>query len=121
VLRQEEERFAETLIQGMTLSMPPSPNSKGSRTIAGETVFKLYDTFGSGRSHGGYRPGARVESIRRASRRPWKRNGNRARCGRKFNVDLRGGRRSKGTTEFWRLRLARVAGAGHRAEQRRWR
>ncbi len=45
VLRQEEERFAETLENGMALLESAIRQLKG-RTIAGETVFKLYDTYG---------------------------------------------------------------------------
>ncbi|MSQ91633.1 MAG: alanine--tRNA ligase [Gammaproteobacteria bacterium] len=45
VLRQEEERFAETLENGMELLEGAIKRMKG-KTIAGETVFKLYDTFG---------------------------------------------------------------------------
>ena len=45
VLRQEEERFAETLENGMELLETAIKKLKG-KTIAGETVFKLYDTFG---------------------------------------------------------------------------
>jgi alanyl-tRNA synthetase len=45
VLRQEEERFAETLENGMDLLESAIRKMKG-KTIAGETVFKLYDTYG---------------------------------------------------------------------------
>jgi alanyl-tRNA synthetase len=45
VLRQEEERFAETLSQGMALLDSAIAQLK-SKEIPGETVFKLYDTFG---------------------------------------------------------------------------
>ena len=45
VLKQEEERFAETLSQGMALLDDALAGLSGS-TIPGETVFKLYDTFG---------------------------------------------------------------------------
>jgi len=45
VLRQEEERFAETLANGMQLLEVAIKRMKG-KTIAGETVFKLYDTYG---------------------------------------------------------------------------
>jgi alanyl-tRNA synthetase len=45
VLRQEEERFAETLSQGMTLLDAAVAKLK-SKQIPGETVFKLYDTYG---------------------------------------------------------------------------
>ncbi|MGE5625683.1 MAG: alanine--tRNA ligase [Bacillota bacterium] len=45
VLLQEEERFAETLDQGMRLLESAIKGLKG-KTIPGETVFKLYDTYG---------------------------------------------------------------------------
>src|SRR5262245_33527644 len=45
VLKQEEERFAETLSQGMAL-LDQAIGSLRSKQIPGETVFKLYDTFG---------------------------------------------------------------------------
>jgi alanyl-tRNA synthetase len=46
VLRQEEERFAETLANGMVLLESAIRNLRGAKVIDGETVFKLYDTFG---------------------------------------------------------------------------
>jgi len=45
VLQQEEERFAETLSKGMSLLESAIGTLKGN-VIPGETVFKLYDTFG---------------------------------------------------------------------------
>jgi alanyl-tRNA synthetase len=45
VLRQEEERFAETLTKGMKILEDDIAQMRG-KTIAGETVFKLYDTYG---------------------------------------------------------------------------
>jgi alanyl-tRNA synthetase len=45
VLRQEEERFAETLDQGMSLLEEAIAGLSG-KEIPGETVFKLYDTYG---------------------------------------------------------------------------
>jgi alanyl-tRNA synthetase len=45
VLSQEEERFAETLENGLALLEGAIGKMKG-RTISGETVFKLYDTYG---------------------------------------------------------------------------
>jgi len=45
VLLQEEERFAETLDQGMRLLETAIKDLKG-KTLPGETVFKLYDTYG---------------------------------------------------------------------------
>jgi alanyl-tRNA synthetase len=44
VLRQEEERFAETLDNGM--GVLESALHREDRMLDGETVFKLYDTFG---------------------------------------------------------------------------
>jgi alanyl-tRNA synthetase len=45
VLRLEEERFAETLEQGMKILDEAIAGLQG-REIPGETVFKLYDTYG---------------------------------------------------------------------------
>ena len=45
VLRQEEERFAETLDQGMQL-LEEAISGLAGKEIPGETVFKLYDTYG---------------------------------------------------------------------------
>jgi len=44
VLKQEEERFAETLEHGM--SVLEGALASGENLLDGETVFKLYDTFG---------------------------------------------------------------------------
>src|SRR5215467_9174629 len=44
VLKQEEERFAETLENGM--GVLESALASGERLLDGETVFRLYDTFG---------------------------------------------------------------------------
>ena len=44
VIRQEEERFAETLDQGMKLLDAACEAAEG--TLDGDTVFKLYDTYG---------------------------------------------------------------------------
>jgi len=45
VLKQEEERFAETLDHGMSILEEAVANLSG-KEISGETVFKLYDTYG---------------------------------------------------------------------------
>jgi len=45
VLKQEEQRFAETLDQGMTI-LDDAISSLKDKTIPGNTVFKLYDTYG---------------------------------------------------------------------------
>src|SRR2546421_7532168 len=44
VLRQEEERFAETLENGM--GVLEAALASGDKLLDGDTVFKLYDTFG---------------------------------------------------------------------------
>src|SRR5512144_777399 len=44
VLRQEEERFSETLEHGM--KMLEQALAKGAKVLDGETAFTLYDTFG---------------------------------------------------------------------------
>jgi alanyl-tRNA synthetase len=44
VLRQEEERFAETLENGM--GVLESALASGEKLLDGETAFRLYDTFG---------------------------------------------------------------------------
>ena len=45
VLRQEEERFAETLSQGLAILDEAVERLQG-KVIAGEKVFQLYDTYG---------------------------------------------------------------------------
>ena len=45
VLRREEERFAETLEQGMRILEEDLAGMEG-KEIAGATVFRLYDTYG---------------------------------------------------------------------------
>ncbi len=45
VLQQEEARFAETLDQGMQILEQAIADLKGD-TLPGETVFRLYDTYG---------------------------------------------------------------------------
>jgi alanyl-tRNA synthetase len=46
VLKQEEERFAETLANGMVLLEGAIRALRGAKVIDGDTVFKLYDTYG---------------------------------------------------------------------------
>jgi len=45
VLKQEEVRFAETLDQGMHI-LEQAISALSGKTIPGDTVFKLYDTYG---------------------------------------------------------------------------
>jgi alanyl-tRNA synthetase len=90
VLRQEEEKFAETLANGMGLLEDAIGKLKG-RTIAGETVFKLYDTYGFpvdltadiARERGLSIDQAGFEQAMEGQRE-------RGRAASKFGVDLRG-------------------------------
>ena len=100
VLKQEEERFAETLSQGMALLDEALAGLRG-HTIPGQTVFKLYDTYGFpvdltadiarerglGIDEGGFE--AAMEEQRR-----------RARAASRFGADARSGARVEGRTEF---------------------
>ncbi|MGD9841642.1 MAG: alanine--tRNA ligase, partial [Steroidobacteraceae bacterium] len=45
VLKQEEDRFAETLTQGMSL-LDATIKGLANKVIPGDAVFKLYDTYG---------------------------------------------------------------------------
>jgi alanyl-tRNA synthetase len=100
VLRQEEERFAETLSQGMSLLEAAIAGLK-SKEIPGETVFRLYDTFGFpvdltadiARERGLSIDQPGFESAMEAQRE-------RARAASKFGVDLRGGVAVDSKTSF---------------------
>ncbi|MFC0232774.1 alanine--tRNA ligase [Vagococcus entomophilus] len=48
VIRTEEERFHETINEGLQLleELMDSIKKKGDKTVAGKDIFKLYDTFG---------------------------------------------------------------------------
>jgi alanyl-tRNA synthetase len=93
VILQEEERFAETLAQGMGLLDDAIAALGDRRQIPGETVFRLYDTYGFpvdltsdiAREKGLTIDEAGFEAAMEAQR-------SRARAASKFNVDLRGGR-----------------------------
>jgi alanyl-tRNA synthetase len=102
VLASEEQRFAETLSQGMALlEQAIAALAPGQTRIPGETVFRLYDTYGFpvdltadiARERGltidqaGF--GAAMEAQRA-----------RARTASKFGVDLRGGARFEARTAF---------------------
>jgi alanyl-tRNA synthetase len=91
VILQEEERFAETLAQGMSL-LDTAIGTLGSRKeIPGETVFRLYDTYGFpvdltndiARERGLSIDEPGFESAMNAQRAM-------SRAASKFNVDLRG-------------------------------
>jgi alanyl-tRNA synthetase len=100
VLRQEEERFAETLAQGMAL-LDGAIGKLSGRQIPGETVFRLYDTFGFpldltndiARERGLTIDEAGFETAMDAQR-------SRARAASKFGVDLGGGMKVEGETKF---------------------
>jgi alanyl-tRNA synthetase len=100
VLRQEEERFAETLAQGMAL-LDGAIGKLSGKQIPGETVFRLYDTFGFpldltndiARERGLAIDEAGFETAMNEQR-------NRARAASKFGVDLRAEMKVDGQTKF---------------------
>ena len=100
VIRQEEERFAETLTQGMALLDDALGKLEG-KQIPGETVFRLYDTYGFpvdltndiAREKGLTLDEAGFEAAMEEQR-------NRARAASKFSVDLRGNLQYEGSTAF---------------------
>lgn len=100
VLKQEEERFAETLSQGMAL-LDQAIGSLSSQQIPGETVFKLYDTFGFpvdltadiARERGLTIDQPGFDAAMQAQRE-------RGRAGSKFGVDLTTSVTIEGKTEF---------------------
>jgi alanyl-tRNA synthetase len=100
VLKQEEERFAETLSQGMALLDDALAHLSG-KTIPGATVFKLYDTFGFpvdltadiARERGFTVDEAGFEAAMDEQRR-------RARASSRFGADTRFGAEVEGRTEF---------------------
>ncbi len=100
VLKQEEERFAETLSQGMALLDEALAHLSGT-TIPGATVFKLYDTFGFpvdltadiARERGFTIDESGFEAAMDEQRR-------RARASSRFGADTRFGAEVEGRTEF---------------------
>lgn len=100
VLRQEEERFAETLSQGMSLLESAIASLQG-KEIPGDTAFRLYDTFGFpvdltadiARERGLTVDQAGFESAMAAQR-------DRARAASRFGVDLRANVSIDGKTDF---------------------
>ena len=91
VILQEEERFAETLAQGMALLDTAIDTLGGKQEIPGETVFRLYDTYGFpvdltsdiARERGLAIDEPGFEAAMNAQRAM-------SRAASKFNVDLRG-------------------------------
>jgi alanyl-tRNA synthetase len=108
VLLQEEERFAETLSTGMVLltealdRLSKQPVKAGAtRVLDGETVFRLYDTYGfpadltadvARERHFGI-DSAGFEAAMEAQRE-------RARAASRFGVDMRGGTQIDLVTSF---------------------
>ncbi len=100
VLKQEEERFAETLDQGMHILEQEIKNLSG-KTIPGEVVFKLYDTYGFpvdltadvAREHG-------LEIDRKSYEQAMEKQREMARASSSFDVDYNDGLELEGKTEF---------------------
>jgi alanyl-tRNA synthetase len=100
VLKQEEERFAVTLSQGMVL-LDEAVSKLSGKQIPGETVFKLYDTYGFpldltadiARERGLSIDEAGYEAAMEAQRQG-------SRDSSKFNVDLRASVSIDGKTAF---------------------
>jgi alanyl-tRNA synthetase len=100
VLRQEEERFAETLENGMELLDDAIGGLKG-KTIAGETVFKLYDTYGFPVDLTADIARERGLAIDQAGfERAMSEQRERARAASKFGVDLRGPEKLDAASQF---------------------
>ncbi len=101
VLAQEESRFAETISAGMAMLDTAITALAGDATIPGETVFKLYDTYGFpvdltadiARERGLAIDEAGFESAMQAQRE-------RARAASRFGVDLRETVQLDARTEF---------------------
>ena len=100
VLKQEEERFAETLDQGMGILEQTIADLSG-KEIPGETVFKLYDTYGFpmdltadiARERGLSVDSAGFETAMQAQRE-------RARAANAFSADYTEGLQLDGVTNF---------------------
>jgi alanyl-tRNA synthetase len=99
VLKNEEERFAETLSQGMRIL--EEAMAGGGRELAGDLVFRLYDTYGFpvdltadvARARGVAVDRDGFEAAMEAQRE-------RARAAQKFNVAYDGGQRLDARTAF---------------------
>src|ERR1700704_3023180 len=110
VLAQEETRFAETLANGMAL-LDAEAATLRSTVIPGETVFRLYDTYGFpldltadvARERGLTIDQAGFDAAMDAQR-------NRARAASKFGSDQRGSVTLTGKTDF--LGHDHLAGSG---------
>ncbi|HUN74410.1 MAG TPA: alanine--tRNA ligase [Steroidobacteraceae bacterium] len=91
VLKQEEERFAETLANGMTVLDAAIRDLRGN-VIDGATVFKLYDTYGFPVDLTADIARERALTIDQAGfDAAMEQQRERARAASRFGVDLRGG------------------------------
>src|SRR5215472_13538334 len=101
VIKQEEERFAQTLANGMVLLEAAIRNLRGAKVIDGDTVFKLYDTYGFpldltadvARERGLSIDQARFEVLMEEQRQ-------KSQAASKFGVDLSGGAPLEARTLF---------------------
>ena len=116
VLRQEEQRFAETLAQGMRLLEDAIGGLSAGGVIPGDTVFKLYDTYGFPEDLTADIARERGLSIDHAGfERRWTRSGS-ARAKRAGSASSAGGRSTfEQPDRVPRLRDAAAHGAGRRA------
>jgi alanyl-tRNA synthetase len=101
VLRQEEERFAETLSTGISLLDSAIARLGTNKQIDGDTVFKLYDTYGFPVDLTADIARERALSIDQAGfEAAMEAQRERARAASRFSVDLRGGATLAARSEF---------------------
>ncbi len=101
VLKQEEERFAETLSTGMVLLDEAIARRGTATVIDGDTVFKLYDTFGFPADLTADVARERGLTIDQAGfERAMESQRDRARAASRFGVDLRADRDINARSEF---------------------
>ena len=101
ILLKEEEQFAKTLDQGMKILEEAISQLGDEKTLPGETVFKLYDTYGFpadltndvARENGLEIDEAGFESAMEAQRA-------RARSASNFSMDMSGSVKLESVTEF---------------------
>ncbi|WP_236037288.1 alanine--tRNA ligase [Marinomonas vulgaris] len=101
ILLKEEEQFAKTLDQGMKILEEAIANLGDAKVIPGETVFKLYDTYGFpadltndvARENDLEIDDAGFEAAMEAQRA-------RARSASNFSMDMSGGVKLESVTEF---------------------
>ncbi|MGD8709845.1 MAG: alanine--tRNA ligase, partial [Ectothiorhodospiraceae bacterium] len=110
ILLQEEERFRETLEQGMKLLEADLGTLNGS-VIPGETVFKLYDTYGFPVDLTGDIARERELELDMAGfEREMQAQRERARAASRFKADYAHGEQFEGSSEFTGYEHLRDAG-----------